>query len=348
MTTHALAGPRGRLGSAWTITKDTISQFMDDNAMRLGAALAFYTALSFAPLVLLAITIAGQVWGTEAASGELVDQMNQLVGPSGAQVMQSVIANSHESAGTGLAAVIGIVVLLFGATGVFAELQDSLNAIWNVRPREGSTIKEFLRKRLLSLGMILGIGFLLLVSLIASAVISFALGVLRHGLPGIDVLWRVADLGVSLGVFTLLFALIYKFVPDVRLAWRDVWVGAAVTAVLFAIGRELIGLYVGRAAPGSAYGAAGSLIALLIWVYYSALIFFLGAEFTQVLACHAGRKLEVEDHAEPTPCDDEEAAARPLVAHPAAPSADRPAPLAPASQPPPGNGRRTGEPRPRA
>lgn len=286
-----------RLNQIVSPLKDTIVKWLDDRAMSLAASLAFYTVLSLAPLLVVAVSLAGLVFGEAAARGEIVQQLRGMLGPEGGAAVESILAHSKEPGTNVLSAVIGIVVLLFGASGVFGELQDSLNAIWGVKSKPGQGVMGIVKARFFSFAMVLGVAFLLLVSLLLSAALH-ALGVfLGNGLPGGVALWVGINFVVSFGVVTLLFALIFKVVPDVRIRWRDVWPGAAFTALLFTIGKSLIGLYLGRASVGSPYGAAGSLVVLVVWLYYSAQILFLGAEFTQVYAGRFGSRIEPSERA---------------------------------------------------
>ncbi|MBI1914821.1 MAG: YihY/virulence factor BrkB family protein [Planctomycetes bacterium] len=279
------------LAETWELLRDTAKEWWDDNAPRLGASLAFYTLLSLAPLLVVVTAIAGLTFGKEAAEGQLVAQLRDLVGPQGAQAIQTLLVNAQEPTTGVLATLVSLVMLLLGATGVFSELQDALNIVWEVEAQRPSGLWAAIRDRFLSFVMVLAIGFLLLVSLVASAALT-ALGNYAGGLLPDSGRWlRVADFGVSFAVITLLFALLYKVLPDAKVAWRDVWVGAAVTALLFTVGKFLIGLYLGSSSIGSAYGAAGSLAVFLVWVYYSAQILFLGAEFTQVYAQRHGRPI---------------------------------------------------------
>jgi membrane protein len=274
-----------KLHAVWELLKKSASEWSADNCMRLGASLAFYTMLSVAPLLVIVTAIAGAVFGPEAARGELFHKLTDLVGPEAAQALQTMLAHAYQPATGIIATVIGVVVLLLAAVGVFVELQDALNTVWGAQSQAPSGVWGFIRTRLLSFLMILAIGFLLL----ASLVVSTALTAVSHYLGGDNptVLFQVINLAVSLGVTALLFALIFKFMPDVHVAWRDVWVGALLTAGLFTLGKHLIGVYLGSAGIASAYGAVGSLAVFLIWVYYSAQILFFGAEFTQVYAsCH--------------------------------------------------------------
>ncbi|HXG64903.1 MAG TPA: YihY/virulence factor BrkB family protein [Blastocatellia bacterium] len=281
------------------LLKATYSDWSEDKASRLAAALAYYTAISLAPLLITLIAIVGFVLGQEAAQGQIAGQMQALVGDQSAQAIQEIIAHAHRTDTGILAAVIGVATLLFGASGVFGALQDGLNTIWEVQPKPGRGIWGIIKDRFLSLTMVLGVGFLLLVSLLLSAALA-ALGKYFEGLlPLPAFVWQAANLVISFGVITLLFALIYKILPDVEIAWGDVWVGAAITSLLFTIGKFLIGLYLGRSTIGSTYGAAGSLVVILIWIYYSAQILFFGAEFTQVYANQYGSRIKPDEDAMP-------------------------------------------------
>jgi membrane protein len=268
--------------------KDAAREFNEDKAPRLGAALAYYTMFSIAPLLLVAIAIAGFVFGQEAARGQIFAQMRGLIGAQGAGALQEMVASAAKPKAGTIATIIGVVTLLFGAAGVFGQLKDALNTIWEIEPRKSSGVWGFVRDRFLSLAMVLGVGFLLLVSLVLdTAVAAFGKVAGRH-LPGGEALWHSIELVVSFGVVTVLFAMIFRFLPDIRIAWRDVWFGAAFTAILFVIGKFGLALYLGKKSTTSSYGAAGSLIVLLLWVYYSAQILFFGAEVTQVYARNHG------------------------------------------------------------
>ncbi len=282
----------------WRLFKETLKEWQADEASQLAAALAYYTAFSLAPLLVIVIAIAGFFLGEEAAKGELLGQIQGLVGRDGAEVLQTAIENSGRSQNANIwASIISGFLLLLGASGVFAQLQAALNRIWNVEAKPGLGLWGFLRKRFLSLAMILVIGFLLLTSLVLSAVLAALGGYLNQLFPEADILLGFLNFIVSFGVITLLFAMIYKFLPDVKIGWNDVWFGAAITAFLFTIGKFLIGLYLGNSSIGSTYGAAGSLVVILAWVYYSVQILFFGAEFTQVFARKYGSQIEPDDHA---------------------------------------------------
>jgi membrane protein len=281
------------LKPALSLLKESFKEWKEDDALQLGAALAYYTIFSIAPLLLIVIAVAGFVWGREAVQGQIVGQVDQLIGHQGGVAIQTMIANAaKQGQGSGiLATVIAAVTALFGATGVFAQLQNALNKIWNVEAKPGRGIMGFVKTRIASFGMILGIGFLLLVSLVVSAGLSAVNTYMTGLMPGAEVLFTILSFVVSLALITLLFAMIYRFLPDVRIAWRDVWVGAAATSLLFTIGKFLIGLYLGRSSVASVFGAAGSLVIVLLWIYYSTQILFFGAEMTQVYARHRGSQI---------------------------------------------------------
>lgn len=282
------------MGKAWEIIKETFAEWNADNAPRLGASLAFYTILSLAPLLVVAISIAGLVFGEEAARGQIVGQFRGLVGTEGAEAVQTMVQNANKPAAGIIATIIGLATLLFSASGVFGELQASLNEIWDIKPKPSKGIWDTIRQRFFSFSLVLGTGFLLLVSLVLSAVLAGLYDYIERLFPGLGIIGTILNFVISLGVTTLLFAAIYKLLPDADIAWKDVFIGAAVTALLFSIGRYLIGLYIGRASVGSAFGAAGTLVVLLIWIYYSAQILFMGAEFTQVYANRLGSRIAAE------------------------------------------------------
>ena len=270
----------------WTVVRETFNQWIDDDIPTHAASLAYYTVFSIAPTLIIAVAVAGSIFGTEAAHGEIRHQIEGLVGTAGAEVIEDLMENAAKPGAGLVASLVGLAILIFGATGVFAALQTALNHIWGVQPKQTNGVIAFLRTRILSFGMVLGVGFLLLVSLVISAGIS-ALGNWLHS-EEFERVWQTANFIVSFGAVTVLFAMIYKVLPDIKIAWRDVWLGAAVTAVLFNIGKFLIGLYIGKSSLASSYGAAGSFAVLLIWVYYSTMVLFVGAEFTQVYATTFG------------------------------------------------------------
>jgi membrane protein len=277
-----------QLKTVLSLLKQTFTEWQEDKAPTLAAALAYYTVFSLAPLLIIVIAIAGLVFGTDAAQGQIVTQLQSLIGKDGAQTIQELILKASEPKSGMIATIVGIATLLWGASNVFTNLKEALNTIWNVSPAPGRGIWGFLQDRVLSFAMILGIGFLLLVSLVLSAVLA-AISYWLNGWLQLPVgIWQIVDFALSFGVVTLLFALIYKLLPDVDLAWNDVWIGAAITSMLFTIGKSLIGIYLGGSGIASTYGAAGSFVIILLWINYSAQILFLGAEFTQVWANRYG------------------------------------------------------------
>ena len=281
----------------WGLIKSTAIEWSEDQAPMLGAALAFYSVLSIAPLLLIAIAVASVVFGEQAASGELVAKIENFVGKQGAEATQAMLQSAHKPGAGPIAALVGFATLLFAASGVFGQLQTSMNTIWEVQPKPGRGILGMVKDRFLSFGMVLGTGFLLLTSLILSTVVSVTFNVVQNMAPGLKPLLALGDTFVSAVVVILLFALIFKLMPDAKVAWRDVWVGAGLTTVLFLIGKALIGLYLGHSSYGSAYGAAGSLVILLVWIYYSSQILFFGAEFTQVYANRYGSQIRPSSNA---------------------------------------------------
>ncbi len=272
------------MDNPWTELKQTYTQWDAHDAPRLGASLAFYTILSLAPLVIIATGVAALVFGHSAARAQIMGQVQSMIGKDGAQAIGAMLENGQKPAKGIAGTVIGLLTLLFGASGVLVELRAALNRIWDVTPNSSAGIMGLLRERFFSFGMVLSIGFLLLVSLVFSAGLE-ALGKFWGTvLPVPAAVLVIANLLISFLAISVLFAIIFKFVPETKIAWRDVWVGAFATAFFFDIGKFLIGLYLGKAAVGSTYGAAGSVIVIIIWVYYSSQIFFFGAEFTHVRA----------------------------------------------------------------
>lgn len=264
--------------------KTTFTDWVDDKASRLSAALAYYSIFSIAPLLVIAISIAGQVMGQEAVSGQLYEELRGHVGPAAADTLQSMIKSASRPGDSAWAAVLGFGTLLLGASGVFGQLKDALNTIWNVEEEKYTGVGGFIRVKLLSFGMVLGIGFLLLVSLLASTAIAALNHRLEHLLPLPAFVWVYLTFFISLGMVTSLFALIFKILPDTHVPWRSAWMGAAVSGVLFEIGKTGLGWYLGRESTASAYGAAGSIVLILMWTYYTSCILFFGAEFAQVHA----------------------------------------------------------------
>ena len=273
----------------WEIARDTVSEWIRHNASSLGAALSFYTLFSLAPILVIAMAVAGALFGPHVAETHVVEQMRALLGDAGAAALQSLLFSAHQSGLKGIAAAIGIVTLLIGATSVFGELQNTLDYIWKSSHKDSVAWWRILRTRILSVGLILGVGFLLMVSLIVSAGLA-ALGAWLGSFMQWQVILPALDLILSLGLTTVLFAMIYKYVPREDIAWGDVWIGGLVTACLFSVGKLVIGLYLGRSSLNSAYGAAGSIMVLLLWIYYSAQIFLLGAEFTHVFTYSLGSR----------------------------------------------------------
>jgi len=283
----------------WILIKETASRWSDINAPRLGAALAFYSVLSIAPLLVLSVAIAGLVFGPQAAEGRIVAELQSLIGYQGGLVIQDLLIHTRHLSSGVAALAIGILLLVFGASSVFLELRDSLNLVWGYQTTAGPGVLGIIKSRFVSFAMVVGIGFLLLVSLLFSAAIAAAGKYFGGMLPISEVVLHTANALISFVAVTVFFALLYKVIPDVRIEWRDVWIGAAVTSLLFSLGKLLIGLYIGKAGVGSAYGAAGSLVAFLIWVYYSAQIFFLGAEFTHEFSERHGSRAKARQASPP-------------------------------------------------
>lgn len=290
---------RAKLKNLFQLLKQAAADWSEDNAARLAAALAYYTVLSIAPLLILATAVVSLFFGDDAARGHVASELSAVVGPQAGQGVQTVLQQARSPEGGLVSSIISVVVLMFGASGVFGELQSALNTIWEVKPKPGQGVKGFIRTRFFSFTMVLGVAFLLLVSLVLSAGLSAAGQFFEHMLPGGEAVWQVINFFISFAVISCLFALIFKVVPDVQITWRDVRMGAAFTALLFTIGKMLLGLYLGRASVASPYGAAGSVIVLVIWVYYAAQILFMGAEFTQVYARARGAEIKPSPKAVP-------------------------------------------------
>ncbi len=272
------------------LLKQTASKWSEHNAPRLGASVAFYTLLSFAPLlVLFAAILALVMHDKNAAQNGLIDQAKQMIGSGGGETVKSLLASAQKPSSGIFASIVSFLVLLFGASGVFTELHDALNLIWDAKAKTSSGVMGLIKDRLFSFGMVLSVGFILLVSLFVSAGLAFLGKFIGQILPVPNFVLEIANFIVSFLVITVLFALMFKFVPAVHISWRNVIVGAIGTALLFTIGKFLLGFYLGKASVGSTYGAAGSLVAVIVWVYYSAQIFFFGAQFTRVYAdAHGG------------------------------------------------------------
>jgi membrane protein len=267
--------------TTWRLLKDAGKGWSEHDATRLGAALAYYTVFALGPLLLIAISVAGLVFGQEAANDRIVSTLNEYVGQSGAEAVQVAIASSARGGSGWLATLIGIGVLLFAAGALFAHLKDAFNVIWGVEAKPGRGLRYFLKKRFLSFAMVLGTGFLLLVSLVITAALAALAAFFHRHLPGGDWLWRLIDLAISFGVVTGIFALIFKWMPDVKLGYRDVLPAAITTSLLFSLGKQLLALYISKGNVGSSHGAAGSLIVVLVWVFYSSQILFFGAELSR-------------------------------------------------------------------
>jgi membrane protein len=286
--------------SFWRFLKGLFTQWIEDEPFVLASSLSYYTLFSLTPLLVIAIAVAGLVFGREAAQNQIVETIGGMIGPESSQAIQGMIENASSKPKTGIiSTLLGVVVLLVGAGGVVGQLQASLNTIWGVTPKPGQGVWGFVRQRFISFAMVLGIGFLLLVSLVVSALLTSLTQIMGALFGEAAFFAHALDVLVSFVFITALFAMIYKFLPDARIQWRDVWIGAALTSVLFTIGKFLIGLYLGNSGVTSIYGAAGSLITALLWVYYSSLIFFLGAEFTQVYASQYGSGVVPAENAEP-------------------------------------------------
>ena len=279
------------VGNTSSLLKQTFQEWLQDKAPQLGAALAYYTVFSLAPLILVLLAIIGVVFRDDPAGAwsKMTQQMGYFLDPSAVQVVQDIAQKASQPGKSTIATIIGIALALFGASGVFGQLQDALNTIWGVKAKPGRGVWGFLRSRFLSFAMVAGICFLLLVSLTIEALLKAVSQYIQSILPGGIVFALAIYLIFDFAVIILFFAMIFKFLPDVKIQWRDVWIGAVMTAIFFGVGKWALGLYLNSGAAGSAYGAAGSLITLLLWVYYSSQILLFGAEFTQVYAGRAGR-----------------------------------------------------------
>jgi membrane protein len=280
----------GKFKTLYQLVSDAVHASISGDIISQGAALSYYTVFAIAPLFVIALAIAGFWFGEDAARRELFGQLNQLVGKDGGDAIQSVVAAAGKSKAGFWATCIAGGTLAVAATGVFVQLQDSLNKVWNVRHLPGRGLRNFIRHRLLSFAMVLGIGFLLLVSLVCSAGLSALGNFIGDYISGKEILLKALNFIISLGIITALFTMIFKFLPDVKIAWRDVWLGGFITALLFNLGKFLIGIYIGRSSLSSVYGAMGSLVIVLVWVYYSAQILFFGAQFTRAYASKFGVK----------------------------------------------------------
>jgi membrane protein len=297
MTTEAAPNPRLLLTNPkalLALLRDTVKGWQADKASRLAAALAYYTIFSMAPLLVLGVSVLSLAMGRDEARAGLSSQIATLAGPAAASAVESIagVEESNQSSGNIWLTVISVITLLLGASGVFGQLQDALNTIWGVTAPPEAGVMALIRNRFLAFSMILVIGFLLIVSLVLSAVLSFFTNRISARVPEVSYLLPFLDFAVSFTITTILFALIYRILPSIKIAWRDVWIGAAITSLLFNLGKILIGLYLGRSDVGSAFGAAGSLVVILVWIYYSAQIFLFGAEFTFVYANQYGSRCQ--------------------------------------------------------
>jgi membrane protein len=292
------ATPKITLRKLGKIFRRALAGWWNDDVPRLGASLAYYTLFSLAPILVIAIAIGGLVFGPEAVRGEIVGQIQGLIGREGAEAVQAMLEGAARPSSSVAATTAGIIAFFLAATGAFLELQTALNTIWRVKPKaNGSFFRILALQRLISFGLVVALGFLLVTSLLVSAALAALHSYMGNLFPGVLVLWEALNVVISLGVITLLFAMVYKVLPDRKLAWGDVWVGALVTAGLFTIGKLLIGLYLGTTSLASTYGAAGSVIVILVWVYYSAQVILLGAEFTREYVEVFGRRPPPEEFA---------------------------------------------------
>jgi len=294
-----MAKRRSFFGNSLALLKQTLSEWLEDKAPQLGAALAYYTVFSLAPLILVLLAIIGLIFQSDPAGAwkKITEQMSYFLDKSAVDVVQNIAQKASQPSKGLLASIIGVLLALFGASGVFGQLQDALNTIWGVKVKPGGGIWGFLRSRFLSFAMVGGVCFLLLVSLTLESVLKGFSHYVQAVLPGGIVIALAVYWIFDLAVVILLFAIIFKFLPDAKIQWSDVWIGAAMTAIFFAIGKWALGLYLGSGSAASAYGAASSLITLLLWVYYSSQILLFGAEFTQVYACRAGQGVAPDEHA---------------------------------------------------
>ena len=282
----------------FSLLKEAFQEFTNDNALKLSASLSYYTLFSLAPMLLVFMSVVGVFYGRDAVQGQLYSQISWLIGSQAATQIQELIKNAHLSGKTGIAAVIGVVTLLIGATGVFAEIQDSINQIWSIKPKPKSGFLKYLTNRLLSFSLIISLGFLFIVSLLLNALLNlFSEKIMSLFSEATIYLFWILNIAVIWGVMTVLFAVIFSVLPDGKVAWKDTFIGAGVTAVLFMIGKYAIGLYLGQSNIGNAYGAAGSVVIILLWVYYSSVILYFGAEFTKVYANSLGSGIKPGSYA---------------------------------------------------
>jgi membrane protein len=282
------------------LLQKSFKEWGEDKVSRLGAALAYYTVFSIGPLLVLIIAVAGLVFGQEAASGQIVGTISGVLGPDGAKMVEQLIKSASAPGAGVIATAVGAITLLLGAAGIFSQLKDALNTIWDVKPEKAkglAGVLDTLKRNVLTFGMVGATAFLLLVSLVINAALAAVGDLLRSNLPGGALLWQVLNYAAMLAIITLVFALVFKVLPDARIAWRNVWIGAFLTALLFVLGQIGLGFYFGISDPGSAFGAAGALVLILVWIYYSAQIFLFGAEVTQVYAANYGTPVSPAPHA---------------------------------------------------
>jgi len=286
------------VGGVFKLFRDTVSEWSQDGAPRLGASLSYYTIFSLSPLLIIGITIAGLVF--DNAQDQVIREVRQLVGEQGAEMIASMVAASRKPAASAAATLLAMITLLFGAAGVFIQLKDAFNIIWNVPQNSADGIWKFIQKYLLSFSMVLGLGFLMLVSLLLTAGTAAFGSHIERTFPQLGMLMKFLAFIVPFLIITVLFAILFKYLPDVKVSWRDVWIGAVLTSILFLCGKLVLGIYIGNAKIGSAYGAAGSLVVILLWVYYSSQILFFGAEFTQVFSKYHGSNKHKQPPVGPT------------------------------------------------
>ncbi|PKW30097.1 YihY/virulence factor BrkB family protein [Flavobacterium lindanitolerans] len=288
---------KGLFSKTWYLLKNTISEFNDDNAIKLSASLSYYTIFAIPPLMIIIITLCGFFFGKDAVTGELYGQINRLVGNDAAIQIQNAIKNVELSDSNAFAAIFGGVMLLIGASGVFAEIQSSINFIWGLKAKPNKGFKKFIQNRLMSFSMIVSVGFLLLVSLLVNSVMDLLSAKLRsYFQEGTIYIFYVLNLLLVFAIITLLFTIIFRTLPDGKIRWKDAFIGSSFTAVLFMVGKFAIGLYLGNSTVASVYGAAGSIIIILVWVYYSAIILYFGAEFTKVYAKAYGGSISPNEY----------------------------------------------------
>lgn len=288
-----MANIKEHIGNFWSISKKTFAAWNKADPFRQGAVISYYAIFSIPALLVIIISVAGFFFGKDAVSGHISSQMASAIGEDGAKQIEDVIGNASESKNTILAAIIGVITLIVGSTGVFVQLQKSLDLIWEVEVKTKKAWLKSLKDRLFSFGLILSIGFLLLISLMISAGLSAFSDWIKNSMPDfmMVVFWLISFI-INFAVITVLFALMFKILPDAKIRWKDVWLGSMLTAILFIIGKFALGLYFGKANPGSTYGVAGSIVLLMLWVNYSSMILFLGAEYTKQFALHFGREIE--------------------------------------------------------